>query len=95
MSEPTLQERYQHLRDNAEAFVTSIQTMVEACERDGKDDLASKLKVWCLMPWEAAIRCDDTGDLWCTCGVCGKPIKSEADRMGGEDCDFHRSCVGA
>lgn len=92
---PTAEERYRHMRDNAEAFVASMTTMVSALERDGKLDEATNLKVWCLMPWQAAIRDDDSGGLWPVCEVCSKPIKSEADRIFSDDCDFHRSCVGA
>lgn len=90
---PTIEEKYQCLRQNAEAFVESMRAMVAAYERDGNEDMASKLKVWALMPWEAAIRDDDSGDLWPTCEVCGQPIKSDADHVRGDDCEFHRSCV--
>ncbi len=90
---PTIDEKYTHMRQNAEAFIDSMRTMVEVCERDGNDDLASKLRVWCLSPWEAAIKDDDTGDLWPTCEACGLPIKDDADRVSSEDCCFHQSCV--
>lgn len=93
MTQPTLEEKYQHLRDNVEAFVDTMRTMVEAQERDGNEDLASKLKVWCLMPWEAALKADDAGDLWPVCEACMEPIKNEIDRVSGDACDFHRSCV--
>lgn len=93
---PTLQERYTHMRDNAEAFVQSMETMVAAAKRDGDDDLASKLEVWCLNPWKAAIRDDDTGNLWPTCEVCSLPIKNDRDHIASDDgCAFHRACVGA
>lgn len=95
MTEPTIEERYRHLRENAEAFITNMATMVEAAERDGDNDLASKLKVWALMPWQAAIRDDDSGDLWPVCEACGEPIKDDSDRVSGDAMDFHRSCVGA
>lgn len=91
--QPTIEEKYQHMRTNAEAFVESMRVMVGVAERDGNEDLASKLKVWALSPWEAAIRDDDAGDLWPTCEACGEPIKNEADRISGEEHDFHRSCV--
>jgi hypothetical protein len=93
MTQPTLEEKYQHLRDNVEAFVESMRTMVAAQERDGDEDLASKLKVWCLMPWEAALKADESGDLWPVCEACLEPIKTEIDRVSGDACDFHRSCV--
>jgi len=91
--QPTTEERYRAMRDNAEAFVQSMAVMVAAAERDGDEDLASKLRVWALMPWEAAIRDDDSGDLWWTCEVCGEPIKDEANLVMSEDCQFHRKCV--
>lgn len=93
MSDPTIQERYEHFRHNAEAFVESMKTMVAACERDVNDDLASKLKVWALMPWEAALRDDDSGDLWFTCEVCGEPIKDDASTMSDDACWFHNGCL--
>lgn len=93
MTNPTTAERYQHMRENAEAFVESMQTMVAAAQRDGDEELATKLKVWCLMPWEAAIHADDSGDLWSSCEVCGQPIKSDADHTSDGACDFHRSCI--
>lgn len=93
MTEPTTVERYRHMRLNAEAFVENMRAMVAAAEREGDEDLATKLKVWCLMPWEAAIRDDDSGDLWPLCEVCSKPIKGEADHIASDECDFHRSCV--
>ena len=91
---PTLQERYNHLRENAEAFVQSMQSMVDALNRDGKSDQACELEVWALMPWKAAIAADDTGDLWLTCEVCSKPIKDDAECMSSDDgCHFHAACV--
>lgn len=93
---PTIEEKYQHMRDNAEAFVESIGTMVAKAERDGDEDLACKLKVWALNPWQAAIRDDDSGDLWPICEVCQQPIKADAEHISSEDgCDFHRTCVEA
>lgn len=94
MTGPTITERYVHLRENAEAFVETMRTMVAACEREGNKDLASKLRVWALMPWDAAIKADDTGDLWPTCEACGKPIKDEAERVSGGECDLHKTCIG-
>lgn len=91
---PTTEERYQYMRKNAEAFVESIGIMVDAAERNGNEDLASKLKVWCLMPWQATIRDDDSGDIWSVCEVCGDHIKDESDRLHSDDCEFHMSCVG-
>jgi len=89
----TIQEKYDHMRSNAEAFVESMRLMVDMAERQGDEDLASKIRVWALNPWEAAIRDDDSGDLWPTCEVCGAPIKGDADRISSEDgCDFHQSC---
>ena len=93
MSEPTLQERYDYFKRNAEAFVQSMSTMVAAFQRDGDAETASRLKVWCLMPWQAALRDDASGDLWPVCEACLKPIKDEADRVSGDACDFHRACV--
>lgn len=90
---PTTDERYRHMRENAEAFIQSMQAMVAAAERTGDEDMASKLRVWCLMPWEAAIRADNTGELWSLCEVCGEPIKNDADHAYSDDCNFHRSCV--
>lgn len=92
--EPTIEEKYRHMRANAEAFVESMRVMVAKFERDGNEDMACNLRVWCLTPWEAAIRDDDSGDLWTTCEVCEKPIKDDADRLSSDEgCDFHRSCV--
>jgi hypothetical protein len=92
----TVQEKYDHMRANAEAFVESMRVMVAKAERDGDEDLARKLRVWSLNPWEAALRDDDSGDLWFTCEVCGQPIKDEAEQISSEDgCWFHQSCVGA
>lgn len=90
---PTIQERYAHLRDNADAFVRSMSVMVDAAERDGDNDLAVKLKVWCLMPWEAALQDDDTGDLWFVCEACEQPIK-DGSEVSGVDCWLHRKCAG-
>ena len=96
MSEPTLQERYDHFKDNAEAFVQSMTVLVNAAESRGDDDLASKLRVWALNPWEAALRDDASGDLWVTCEVCEKPIKDNSDCTSSEDgCWFHLSCTEA
>lgn len=93
-TEPTIQERYQHLRDNAQAFVESMRTLVAAAERDGDDDLASRLRVSALMPWEAALRDDKSGDLWPRCEACGKPIKDEEYLVSSDDeCRFHTACV--
>lgn len=91
--QPTTQERYQHLRGNAEAFVTSIAAMVEALERDGKSKQASELKVWALMPWQAALRDDDTGDLWWICEACEKPIKDGTEVAAEDCCWLHRACI--
>jgi hypothetical protein len=94
MNEPTLQERYDHFKDNAQAFVDSMTVLVNAAARRGDDELASKLRTWALSPWEAALRDDASGDLWFTCEVCEKPIKDSADCMGSDDgCWFHVSCV--
>lgn len=91
---PTLRERYTHLRENAEAFVTSMQVMVDALKRDGKDDQACDLEVWALNPWKSALRDDDTGDLWLTCEVCSKPIKDDSEATYSDDgCHFHLACV--
>lgn len=93
---PTTEERYRHLRENAEAFVEGIKAMIAAAKRNDDTALASKLEVWCLNPWMAALRDDDTGDLWFTCEVCSLPIKQDADRLGSDDgCWFHRACVDA
>lgn len=94
MNEPTTEEKYQHLRINAEAFVNTMRGMVASVESKGDEDMASKLRVWCLMPWEAAIREDDSGDLWVTCEVCGKPIKDDAELASDEDAmHFHKACI--
>lgn len=90
---PTIEEKYQHLRDNAEAFVASMKTMVTALERDGKTEEATNLRVWCLMPWQAAIRDDDSGELWTLCEACGGPIKNPDDAVAGEDFTLHRACA--
>lgn len=90
---PTTQERYRHLRENAEAFVESMGLMVAAAERDGDDKLASQLKVWALMPWQAALRDDDSGDLWWTCEVCEQPIKDGTEVSGEDCCWFHMRCT--
>jgi hypothetical protein len=90
----TLQEKYDHMRANAEAFVKSISAMVAKAERDGNEDLACNLRVWALTPWQAAIRDDDSGDLWPSCEVCSNHIKNDAEVVSSEDgCYFHRSCV--
>jgi hypothetical protein len=91
---PTTEERYQHMRENAEAFVQGMQAMVTAAEERGDEDMASKLRVWCLMPWQAAIEADDAGDLWPICECCEKPIKDDAERVSGDACDFHKACLG-
>lgn len=90
---PTTQERYKHFRENAEAFVESMRVMVAKLKRDGHAKQASELNVWCLMPWEATLRDDDSGELWFTCEACGKPIKDDAQRVSGDACDFHRACL--
>lgn len=28
-----------------------------------------------------------------TCEACGQPILSDADRVSGDACDYHRGCV--
>lgn len=91
--QPTIEEKYQHMRDNAEAFVESMRAMIGLAARKGDLELESQLRVWCLNPWEAALRDDDAGDLWPTCEACGEPIKTEADRVSSDECSFHRSCV--
>lgn len=91
---PTTQERYRHFRENAEAFVQSMEAMIQACERDGNADLASKLTVWCLNPWQATLRDDDSGDLWFNCEACGKPIKDDVQMLWTDDgCTLHKACV--
>lgn len=90
---PTIEEKYTHMRANADAFVESMRVMVAKFEREGNEDMACNLRVWCLNPWEAAVRDDESGDLWPTCEVCGDPIKNDIDRFSGDECDFHRSCV--
>lgn len=92
-TQPTTQERYQHLRENAEAFVRSMATMVAAAEREGDNELASKLKVWALMPWQAAIRDDDSGDLWWVCEACEKPIKDGTEVAAEDCCWLHLVCA--
>lgn len=92
-TKPTMQERYQHLRENAEAFVASMATMVAALERDGKAKQASELKVWALMPWQAALRDDDSGDLWWTCEACEKPIKDGTEVAAEDCCWLHLACA--
>lgn len=91
---PTTQERYQHLRENAEAFVLSMETMIDALRRNGKREQADQLNVWCLMPWRAAIRDDNTGDLWWVCEACEKPIKDGTEVAAEDCCWLHRACVG-
>lgn len=93
MTKPTTEDRYQHMRENAEAFVQSMQAMIASFEREGDEDMASRLKVWCLSPWQAAIAADDCGDLWTICVACGKPIKTDVEHVAAEDCSFHRACV--
>lgn len=92
-NEPTIDERLKFYRENAEAFVQSMSTMVSAAERDGDTELAIKLKVWALMPWQAALRDDAADELWPTCEACGQPIKIEAERISSDACDFHRDCI--
>lgn len=92
-AQPTMQERYQHLRDNAEAFVKSMETMVGALQREGKTTEATNLRVWALMPWQAAIRDDDSGDLWWTCEACGEPIKDGTEVASEDCCWLHGSCA--
>jgi hypothetical protein len=93
MNEPTLQERYDHFRKNAEAFVETLKTLVDHHERRGDEDMASKLRVTALMPWQAALDADKSGDLWPICEVCQLPIKDDEDYAASEDCCFHRQCV--
>ncbi|TAL43862.1 MAG: hypothetical protein EPN91_05760 [Salinibacterium sp.] len=91
---PTIEEKYQHMRDNAEAFVESMRASVAAAEQRGDEELASRLRVWALNPWEAALRDDDSGDLWPLCEVCGEPIKDDALRVADEEgCNFHHACA--
>jgi hypothetical protein len=92
--EPTVTERYAHLRENAEAFVESMKVMVRAAEREGDLDLATKLRVWCLMPWRSALADDASGDLWWTCEACEKPIKDGTEVATEDGCWLHKSCVG-
>jgi hypothetical protein len=92
---PTIEEKYQHMRANAEAFVKSMRALVASAAARGDEDLESNLKVWCLMPWEAAIRDDDSGDLWSLCEACGEPIKNYADKISSEECDFHSDCISS
>jgi hypothetical protein len=95
-AEPSIDERYLHLKENAEAFVQSMKAMVAAAETSGDDDLASKLRTWCLLPWEAALRDDASGELWFLCEACGKPIKDESKQISSKDgCWFHLSCAAA
>ena len=89
---PTVFERYTALRKNAEIFVEHMAVMIATLERDGKMDEATNLKVWAMMPWQAALRDDESGDLWPICEICGKPIKNDSDLIGG-DADFHRQCI--
>jgi hypothetical protein len=92
--QPTIEEKYQHMRTNAEAFANTMRAMVAVAEKDGNEDLASKLRVWCLTPWEAAIRDDDAGELWATCEVCGNPIKEDSELLSDADgVTFHKSCL--
>lgn len=93
MDAPTIQERYEHLRENAEAFVRSMQVMVESLRRDGKHEQASKLRVWALMPWQAALRDDDTGDLWWICEACEQPIKDGTEVAAEDGCWLHLACA--
>jgi hypothetical protein len=95
MNIPTIEEKYRHMRENAEAFVESMRVSIAAAEKRGEEELASRLSVWALNPWEAAIRDDDSGDLWPTCEVCGESIKDEAQRIADseEGCSFHRACL--
>lgn len=94
--QPTLEEKYQHMRINALAFVNTMRRMVAVAEEKGNEDLSSKLKVWCLMPWEAALRADESGELWLSCEVCGKPIKDDGEMLSDEDANhFHKSCIPA
>lgn len=91
---PTVQERYDHFRENATLFVDRMRTMVAALEREGKEEEAAQLRVWALMPWEAALRDDDSGDLWPVCEVCSRPIKEDRDCVSSDEgCSFHRACI--
>ena len=90
---PTLLERYQHFRENAEIHVKNLLHSIERIEKEGNLDHAADLRVLALQPWEAVLRADNSGDLWPTCEVCGKPIKDDDDLIVGEDVDLHRSCL--
>jgi hypothetical protein len=83
----------QKLWGDAECFVESMKAVIAALERDGKEDEACHLRVWCLMPWEASIRNDDSGDLWSTCEICGEPIKEDNAIHDDGGCTMHTACV--
>lgn len=94
--QPTMEERHKYWRDNAAIFVGHMKIMIAALQRDGKEQEATNLRVWALMPWEATIRDDDSGDLWPVCEVCGLPIKEPTEVVSSAEVDItaHKSCVG-
>lgn len=91
-SVPTTAERLQAFRDNALAFVAHMHILEAAA---GNEELASIIRVNCIQPWQAALRDDETGDLWPICEVCSKPIKDEGELISDPDegLHFHKSCV--
>lgn len=91
-TEPTFEERYRHLRDNAEAFIENAKVRAKI-ERDRKRYGAARAIDESIRSWQAAIDDDDSGHLWPTCEVCGKPIKNESEIRSNDDgCDFHAAC---
>lgn len=92
-SAPTTEERYRYFRENAEIFVKNLAVMIADVEAKGNEEQAAQLRAWALMPWEAAIRDDDSGDLWPVCEGCGKPIKDDSDIVAYGDATMHSTCA--
>lgn len=93
MSGPTFEERYRHMRENAEAFIANAKVRAKI-ERERKRYSAALAIDESIRSWQAAIDDDDSGRLWPVCEVCGEPIKDDAEHLWSDDgCDFHSACL--
>lgn len=93
MTDPTFEERYRHLLDNAQAFIESAKVRAKI-ERGRKRYGAARAIDESIRSWQAALDDDNSGNLWPTCEVCGEPIKDDAEHLSSDDgCYFHAKCV--
>lgn len=93
IAEPTIEERYRHLRANAEAFIENSKVRAKI-ERNRKRYGAARAIDESIRSWQAAIDDDDSGSLWPVCEVCGEPIKNDTEHLSSDDgSDFHAKCV--